>query len=182
MTRSVSQHEWKLINQCAKKEYKRLTATTGLTLDWFVNAAYVGLIDRKQFARKWNVRYTWLSILSGIKRELRVEFDRKKQRDGRYITPLTFTDLDPNWTDTCGEEYNSYLDGLLARQTETTKDCENKELWDEVQSCLTSFEFVAVKMWADGHTNVETAKFLDNKISTVRYRRRAAIRKLQGSL
>lgn len=184
MTSDVTQIEWKLINQCAKKEYQRLHARTNLSLEWFINAGYVGLIERKQFIKRWNSRYVWLSILSGIQRELRVEFDRRKQRDGTYRTMLTFSDVDPHWCDRdAGEDLtDNYIDSLVSRQSEHDKDCKATELWDHVESKLTPFEFKVTKLWADGYTNEEAARLTGEKISTVRYRRVNAIKKLQEVL
>jgi DNA-directed RNA polymerase specialized sigma24 family protein len=183
MSGDVSQTEWRLIQQCAKKEYKRLQASTNLSLEWFINAGYMGLIERRKHIKRENTRYVFLAILSGIRRELCIEFDRRKQRDGSYRTCLTFSDLEGSGTGHVDDDEDSggYLDNVIARQSEWDKDQKDKELWDEVSNHITSTELECVKLWADGYTYDEAANLTGIPKSTVRYHRANAINKLKGA-
>jgi hypothetical protein len=181
MNAEVTTHEWKLINQCAKRELGRLGASTGLGLDWFINAGYVGLIERRKYIKQWNARYVWLAILDGIRRELRLEFDRRKQRDGSYITTLTFTDIDARrWTaEEPGDAPANFAEGLVSRESLDGKDAEGRELWDWCEGELNAVEYRVVRLWAERHTEDSIADQLDLTRNCVRYTRDKAIETLR---
>jgi len=184
MNGDITPREWKLINQCAKKEYQRLHARTNLSLEWFINAGYVGLIDRRRFLKRWTPRYVWLSILSGIRDELRREFDRRRQRNGTYRTMLTFSDLGGGTRGSHDSEldHDCLVESTAADASQWNKDSLARELWADIKSRLTGCEFRVTQLWAEGYTNAEAAELTSETVATVRYRRALAIKKLQGEL